>query len=126
GHRAVSQACGPSHGGAKADPVSSRPADSSLPTMPECVRAGNSVLITNFPQSEDVMKIDASISAVITGGASGLGAAVARRLAGQGAKVALFDLNQEAGEALAAELGGVFCKVNVTDDEQVDAAFAKA
>ncbi len=72
------------------------------------------------------MKIDSSISAVITGGASGLGAAVARRLAGQGARVALFDLNEEAGEALAAELGGVFCKVNVTDDAQVDAAFAKA
>lgn len=72
------------------------------------------------------MKIDSSISAVITGGASGLGAAVARRLAGQGARVALFDLNEEAGEALAAELGGVFCKVNVTSDEQVDAAFAKA
>lgn len=72
------------------------------------------------------MKIDSSISAVITGGASGLGAAVARRLAGQGAKVALFDLNEEAGEALAKELGGVFCKVDVTSDEQVDAAFAKA
>ena len=41
-------------------------------------------------------------------------------------KVALFDLNAEKGEALAAELGGVFCQVNVTDDASVDAGFAKA
>jgi NAD(P)-dependent dehydrogenase (short-subunit alcohol dehydrogenase family) len=65
-------------------------------------------------------------AAVVTGGASGLGAATARRLAAAGAKVALFDLNEEKGEALAAELGGVFCKVNVTSDEEVDAGFAKA
>ncbi|MDO8379111.1 SDR family NAD(P)-dependent oxidoreductase [Phenylobacterium sp.] len=72
------------------------------------------------------MKLDSSISAVITGGASGLGAATARRLAAHGVKVALFDLNEELGEALAQELGGVFCKVNVTSSEEVDAAFAKA
>jgi NAD(P)-dependent dehydrogenase (short-subunit alcohol dehydrogenase family) len=72
------------------------------------------------------MKLDNSISAVITGGASGLGAATARRLAAHGVKVALFDLNEELGEALAKELGGVFCKVNVTSGEEVDAAFAKA
>ncbi len=72
------------------------------------------------------MKLDSSISAVITGGASGLGAATARRLAGSGVKVALFDLNAEAGEALAKELGGVFCKVDVTQEDQVDAGFAKA
>ena len=72
------------------------------------------------------MKLDSSIAAVITGGASGLGAATARRLAGAGVKVALFDLNAELGEALARELGGVSCKVDVTNEEQVDAAFAKA
>ena len=72
------------------------------------------------------MKLDNTISAVITGGASGLGAATARRLAGHGVKVALFDMNEELGEALAKELGGVFCKVNVTSSEEVDAAFAKA
>jgi NAD(P)-dependent dehydrogenase (short-subunit alcohol dehydrogenase family) len=72
------------------------------------------------------MKLSSDISAVITGGASGLGAATARRLAQHGVKVALFDLNAEAGEALAKELGGVFCKVDVTSEEQVDAAFAKA
>jgi len=72
------------------------------------------------------MKLSSDISAVITGGASGLGAATARRLANQGVKVALFDLNAEAGEALAKEIGGVFCKVDVTSEEQVDAGFAKA
>lgn len=65
-------------------------------------------------------------AAVVTGGASGLGAATARALAAAGAKVALFDLNAEKGEALAAEIGGVFCKVDVRSDEEVDAAFAKA
>jgi NAD(P)-dependent dehydrogenase (short-subunit alcohol dehydrogenase family) len=72
------------------------------------------------------MQLSSSISAVITGGASGLGAATARRLAANGVKVALFDLNVEKGEALAAELGGVFCRVDVTSEDQVDAAFAKA
>ncbi|TXH54819.1 MAG: SDR family NAD(P)-dependent oxidoreductase, partial [Burkholderiaceae bacterium] len=72
------------------------------------------------------MKLDASISAVVTGGASGLGAATARRLAAQGVKVAIFDLNEAAGQALAQELGGVFCKVNVTSEADVDAGFAAA
>jgi NAD(P)-dependent dehydrogenase (short-subunit alcohol dehydrogenase family) len=72
------------------------------------------------------MELNSSISAVITGGASGLGAATARALAAKGVKVALFDMNVEKGEALAAELGGVFCKVNVTSDEDVDAGFEKA
>ncbi|MDM0043040.1 SDR family NAD(P)-dependent oxidoreductase [Variovorax dokdonensis] len=72
------------------------------------------------------MKLDSSISAVVTGGASGLGAATARRLAAQGVKVALFDLNAEQGEALAKELGGVFCQVDVTSEAQVDAGFSKA
>ena len=72
------------------------------------------------------MKLDNSISAVITGGASGLGLATARALASHGVKVALFDLNEEAGETIAAELGGVFCKVNVADEASVDAGFEKA
>ena len=72
------------------------------------------------------MNLDSSISAVITGGASGLGAATARVLAEHGVKVALFDMNPETGEAVAQEIGGVFCKVNVTSEEEVDAAFAKA
>ncbi|MCW3835134.1 SDR family NAD(P)-dependent oxidoreductase [Sphingomonas canadensis] len=65
-------------------------------------------------------------AAVVTGGASGLGAATARALAAAGARVALFDMNADKGEALAAELGGVFCQVDVRSDESVDAAFAKA
>jgi NAD(P)-dependent dehydrogenase (short-subunit alcohol dehydrogenase family) len=72
------------------------------------------------------MEISANTPAVVTGGASGLGAATARALAAKGAKVAIFDLNEEKGEAVAAEIGGVFCKVNVTSDEEVDAGFAKA
>ena len=72
------------------------------------------------------MKLDSSISAVVTGGASGLGAATARALAAKGVKVAIFDMQKEKGEAVAAEIGGVFCEVNVTSDESVDAGFAKA
>ena len=72
------------------------------------------------------MLLNSSLSAVITGGASGLGAATARALAAHGVKIALFDMNADKGEALAKELGGVFCKVNVTSDADVDAGFAKA
>ena len=72
------------------------------------------------------MKLDNSVAAVVTGGASGLGAATARALAAKGVKVAIFDLQREKGEAIAAEIGGVFCEVNVTSDESVDAGFAKA
>ncbi|VXC97900.1 SDR family NAD(P)-dependent oxidoreductase [Sphingomonas sp. AX6] len=72
------------------------------------------------------MKLQSTIAAVVTGGASGLGAATARTLAAKGAKVAIFDLQREKGEAVASEIGGVFCEVNVTSDESVDAGFAKA
>ena len=72
------------------------------------------------------MKLDGSIAAVVTGGASGLGEGTARALAAKGVKVALFDLNEERGEVIAQEIGGVFCKVDVTSDESVAAGFAKA
>ena len=72
------------------------------------------------------MKLDNTVAAVVTGGASGLGAATARALAAKGVKVAIFDLQEEKGMALAAEIGGTFCEVNVTDDASVDAGFAKA
>ncbi len=65
-------------------------------------------------------------AAVVTGGASGLGEATARALAAEGVKVAIFDLNTERGEALSKELGGVFCQVDVTSNESVDAGFAAA
>ncbi|MEY2882411.1 MAG: hypothetical protein RL490_135, partial [Pseudomonadota bacterium] len=68
----------------------------------------------------------AGCSAVVTGGASGLGEATARKLAAEGVKVAIFDMNADKGEKVAADIGGVFCHVNVTNDESVDAGFAKA
>ena len=72
------------------------------------------------------MNIDNTVAAVVTGGASGLGEATARALAAKGAKVAIFDLQREKGEAVAADIGGIFCEVNVTSDESVDAGFARA
>jgi NAD(P)-dependent dehydrogenase (short-subunit alcohol dehydrogenase family) len=66
------------------------------------------------------------VSAVVTGGASGLGEAVARLLARNGARVAIFDLNAQRGEAVAKDIGGVYCQVNVTDEASVDAGFAQA
>jgi NAD(P)-dependent dehydrogenase (short-subunit alcohol dehydrogenase family) len=72
------------------------------------------------------MKLDASVSAVITGGASGLGRATAQALRDLGVKVAIFDLNPTTGEATAKALGAVFCEVNVMDEASVDAGFAKA
>ncbi len=64
--------------------------------------------------------------AIVTGGASGLGGATAEALAGAGANVAIWDLNEEKGEALAAQLGGVFCKTNVADEESVAASVEKS
>jgi NAD(P)-dependent dehydrogenase (short-subunit alcohol dehydrogenase family) len=72
------------------------------------------------------MEIGANTPAVVTGGASGLGEATARALAAKGVKVAIFDLQEEKGLKVAADIGGVFCECNVTDDASVDAAFAKA
>ena len=72
------------------------------------------------------MDVSANTPAIVTGGASGLGFATARAIAAKGAKVAIFDLKEDEGQKAAEELGGVFCKVNVTSEEEVDAAFAKA
>ncbi len=72
------------------------------------------------------MKIDSSLAAVVTGGASGLGLATVKALRAAGAKVAIFDLNPETGEKAAAETGAVFCRCDVLSDESVDEAFAKA
>jgi NAD(P)-dependent dehydrogenase (short-subunit alcohol dehydrogenase family) len=71
------------------------------------------------------MKIE-GIAAIVTGAASGLGEATARELARRGAKVAVFDRDAARGEQVAGEVGGVFCEVDVTSDERVAAAFAKA
>ena len=66
------------------------------------------------------------LSAVVTGGASGLGAASARRLADAGARVTLFDLNEALGEAAAQKIGGRFVRVDVVDEDSVTAGFEAA
>jgi NAD(P)-dependent dehydrogenase (short-subunit alcohol dehydrogenase family) len=66
------------------------------------------------------------LAAIVTGAASGLGAATAKMLAAKGAKVTLFDLNVEAGEATASEVGGLFHAVNVTDEPSVIAGLDAA
>jgi NAD(P)-dependent dehydrogenase (short-subunit alcohol dehydrogenase family) len=70
------------------------------------------------------MKIDKGIAAVVTGGASGLGAATARRLASLGASVALFDLGD--ASATAAEIGGLYVRADVTSDDSLRGAFETA
>ena len=72
------------------------------------------------------MELGNRVAAIVTGGASGLGEASARALAARGAKVAIFDLQVERGRTVAAEIGGMFCEVNVTSDESVDVGLAKA
>ena len=70
------------------------------------------------------MKISGDMGVVVTGGASGLGEAVARGLAGAGARVTVFDMNEVAGQAVAGDIGGAFCKVDVSDPQSVAAGFA--
>ena len=65
-------------------------------------------------------------TALVAGGASGLGAATARRLHAAGADITIADLNAEKGEALASELGARFVSCDVTDGEQVAAAVEAA
>ncbi|MCW1384766.1 SDR family oxidoreductase [Novosphingobium sp. KCTC 2891] len=72
------------------------------------------------------MQCDQTTAAVVTGGASGLGRASAEALAAAGIKVAIFDINQTLGEEVAAQLGGLFCKVDITSEDSVVAGFEKA
>jgi NAD(P)-dependent dehydrogenase (short-subunit alcohol dehydrogenase family) len=65
-------------------------------------------------------------AAIVTGGASGLGGATAALLATHGAKVTIFDMNAELGEAFAKTIGARFVKVNVTDEAEVATAIAQA
>jgi len=58
-------------------------------------------------------------SAIVTGGASGIGAATARLLAAKGAKVVVADLQEDKGNAVATEIGGAFCKVDVTKTDDI-------
>jgi NAD(P)-dependent dehydrogenase (short-subunit alcohol dehydrogenase family) len=59
------------------------------------------------------------VSAIVTGGASGIGAAAARLLAARGAKVLVADLQEDKGSALATEVGGAYCKVDVTNTDDI-------
>ena len=59
------------------------------------------------------------VSAIVTGGASGIGAAVSRMLAARGAKVVVADVQEEKGNALAKEIGGAYCKVDVTVTQDI-------
>jgi len=72
------------------------------------------------------MELGSAIGAIVTGGASGLGEATARALAERGVKVAIFDLQKEKGERVAADIKGQFCEVDVTDDDSVANGFNKA
>jgi NAD(P)-dependent dehydrogenase (short-subunit alcohol dehydrogenase family) len=72
------------------------------------------------------MKLDSTVCAVVIGAASGLGEAVARALAQQGVKVAIFDLAADRGQAVAAGIGGIFQLVDITSDDSVAAGFAAA
>jgi len=67
-----------------------------------------------------------NIAAIVTGGASGLGAATATLLAAHGARVTLFDLNEQLGKAHAGRINGQFVAVNVTDDQSVASGLAAA
>ncbi|WP_375398172.1 SDR family NAD(P)-dependent oxidoreductase [uncultured Sphingomonas sp.] len=71
------------------------------------------------------MKLD-GVAAIVTGGASGLGNATAKMLAAAGAKVTIFDLNEEAGKVKAEEIGGLFQAVNVADEASVAAGLDAA
>ena len=66
------------------------------------------------------------VSAIVTGGASGIGAAAARQLADGGARVVVADLQEDKGAALAEEIGGAFVKVDVTKTDDIVAAVEKA
>lgn len=68
------------------------------------------------------MEID-GVTAVVTGGASGLGAATARLLASHGARVGIFDLNEAQGSQIADEIGGAFAQVDVCSDASVEQGF---
>jgi len=72
------------------------------------------------------MKINAQTAAIVTGGASGLGRASATALRSAGVQVAIFDMNAQAGEQVAQEIGAIFCNVDVMDEDSTLAGFEKA
>ncbi|MEC8017749.1 MAG: SDR family oxidoreductase, partial [Actinomycetota bacterium] len=73
------------------------------------------------------MQIESGVThAIVTGAASGLGRASAYALADAGAQVTVFDLNEEAGRAVATDVGGQFCRVDVTSEDSVLDGFAES
>ena len=72
------------------------------------------------------MKLDTHLAAVVTGGASGLGAAVSMALRAKGIQVAVLDRDVEKGVRFAAEIGATYCKTDVTDAASVAAALLQA
>ncbi len=72
------------------------------------------------------MQLGSDITAIVTGGASGLGGATAKAMADNGVKVAIFDLNATLGEAHAKSIGGAFFQCDVTSEASVDQALARS
>ena len=70
------------------------------------------------------MQLGKDVSAIVTGAASGLGAATAKALAAKGVRVGVLDLNEALGQSVAKEIGGTFAKCDVTNEASVDAAIA--
>lgn len=85
--------------------------------------AGDHQEAENLPKDAD-MKLGPDITAVVTGGASGLGGATAKALSDKGVRVAILDLNEKLGEAHARAIGGVFASCDVTREASIDAALA--
>lgn len=72
------------------------------------------------------MKLDDQVSAVVVGGASGMGEATVRALRAHGVKVAILDLNEEKGQVVATRTGAVFFRADITDEQSVISAFQSA
>ena len=72
------------------------------------------------------MKLDENIAAIVSGGASGLGAAVVRYLRDREVKTALFDKDEDAGHQIASDSGSTFFKVDVSDSQSVRTALSAA
>lgn len=97
-----------------------------LQTVREAGGMANVTIVERFDElGKEAMNLQ-DISAVVTGGASGLGAATARALAVAGARVSLFDLNWAKVERLAGDIDGFFSELDVSDDASVAAGFESA